>query len=44
MEPAAHVPVLLQRVVDLVAPVLQHEGAVLVDAPPGRLAGLLADA
>ncbi len=35
MEPAAHVPVLLQRVVDLVAPVLQHEGAVLVDATLG---------
>jgi 16S rRNA (cytosine1402-N4)-methyltransferase len=35
MEPAAHVPVLLERVVDLVAPVLQHEGAVLVDATLG---------
>lgn len=35
MESPVHVPVLLQRVVDLVAPVLQREGSVLIDATLG---------
>jgi len=35
MERPAHVPVLLRQVVDLVAPVLRHDGAVLVDATLG---------
>jgi 16S rRNA (cytosine1402-N4)-methyltransferase len=35
MEPAGHVPVLVERVVDLLAPVLRHEGAVLLDATLG---------
>ncbi|HYJ67089.1 MAG TPA: 16S rRNA (cytosine(1402)-N(4))-methyltransferase RsmH [Nocardioidaceae bacterium] len=35
MDRADHVPVLLRRVVDLVAPVLEHEDAVLVDATLG---------
>lgn len=35
MARADHTPVLLQRVVDLVAPVLRHDGAVLVDATLG---------
>jgi 16S rRNA (cytosine1402-N4)-methyltransferase len=35
MTPSAHVPVLLDRVVALVAPPLEHDGAVLVDATLG---------
>jgi 16S rRNA (cytosine1402-N4)-methyltransferase len=35
MEPPAHVPVLLDRVVALLAPALDHEGAVMVDATLG---------
>jgi 16S rRNA (cytosine1402-N4)-methyltransferase len=35
MDRAHHVPVLLDRVVSLVAPALRHEGAVLVDATLG---------
>ncbi|MGN6253105.1 MAG: 16S rRNA (cytosine(1402)-N(4))-methyltransferase RsmH [Marmoricola sp.] len=35
MSDPSHVPVLLDRVVDLVAPALAHEGAVLIDATLG---------
>jgi 16S rRNA (cytosine1402-N4)-methyltransferase len=35
MTPAAHVPVLLDRVVELLSPALQREGSVLVDATLG---------
>ncbi|MDQ3627628.1 MAG: 16S rRNA (cytosine(1402)-N(4))-methyltransferase RsmH [Actinomycetota bacterium] len=34
--PARHVPVLLERIVDLLAPALDHAGAVLVDATLGH--------
>jgi len=35
-QPVRHVPVLLERIVDLLAPVLDHADAVLVDATLGR--------
>ncbi|HEU4567236.1 MAG TPA: 16S rRNA (cytosine(1402)-N(4))-methyltransferase, partial [Marmoricola sp.] len=35
MAPPTHVPVLLDRVVALLAPPLQHPGAILVDATLG---------
>jgi 16S rRNA (cytosine1402-N4)-methyltransferase len=35
MERPGHIPVLLERVVELLSPALQHEGAVLVDATLG---------
>ncbi|HRI97052.1 MAG TPA: 16S rRNA (cytosine(1402)-N(4))-methyltransferase, partial [Nocardioides sp.] len=35
MTSPAHVPVLLDRVVALLAPALDHEGAIMVDATLG---------
>jgi len=46
-DPASHVPVMLQRCVDLLGPALQHDGAVVVDGTlglGGHTAALLAAA